>query len=68
MESTFRIITKSITWQASGLLSMALIGYLFTGSITASSGIAVAGSLTGFVCYILHEAAWSKVRWGRKSA
>ncbi len=65
MDSTIRLITKSITWQVSGLIVMTLIGYLFTGSITAGGGIALASALIGFVSYFMHEMLWSKVTWGR---
>lgn len=47
---------------------MTIIGYLFTGSFAASSGIAIAGSIAGFIAYFLHELVWSKVKWGAVSA
>jgi len=65
MDSKTRILIKAITWQVMGLFSMMLIGFLFTGSLTASGGIAVVGAVTGFVCYFVHEIAWSKISWGR---
>jgi len=65
MDSTLRLITKSATWQIAGLFTMMLIGFLFTNSITASGGIAIAGSIAGFLSYFVHEKAWSKIRWGR---
>ena len=68
MDSTVRTIAKSVTWQMMGLLSMTLVGYLFTHSLTASSGIAIASGATGFVAYFLHERAWSRVHWGRSIA
>jgi len=43
-----------------------LIGFLFTSSISASGGIAIAGSIVGFLSYFLHEMVWGKIRWGRK--
>lgn len=65
MDSKTRILIKAITWQVMGLFSMMLIGFLFTGSLAASGGIAVVGAVTGFVCYFVHEIAWSKISWGR---
>lgn len=65
MDTTPRLITKSITWQVSGLVVMTLIGYLFTGSVSAGGGIAIASALVGFVSYFMHEMAWSKIGWGR---
>ena len=65
MDSATRIFTKAVTWQIAGFFSMMLIGYLFTGSVAASSGIAFVGSVAGFVSYFIHEMAWSRVAWGR---
>ncbi len=65
MDTTTRLIIKSATWQIAGLLSMTLIGFLFTGSFAASSGIAIAGSMAGFVSYFLHEVIWSRIKWGQ---
>ena len=67
MDTTSRLITKSITWQVSGLVVMTLIGYLFTNSFTAGGGIAIASALVGFISYFMHEMLWSKVGWGRRS-
>lgn len=66
MDSTKRLVSKAVTWQVSGLFVMTLVGYLFTGSVTAGGGIAIVGSIVGFVSYFLHELLWSKVRWGRQ--
>lgn len=68
MDSTIRLLTKAVTWQVAGFFSMMLIGFLFTGSVAASSGIAFAGSVAGFVSYFLHEMAWARVSWGRGMA
>ena len=65
METTTRLITKSLTWQAMGLIVMTLVGYVFTGSVAAGGGIALASAMVGFLSYFMHEMAWSRVRWGR---
>lgn len=65
MDSKIRLIVKAVTWQVAGLFSMMLIGFLFTGSVAASGGIALVGAATGFIAYLLHEMAWSKVSWGK---
>ncbi|MEO9874353.1 MAG: DUF2061 domain-containing protein [Anderseniella sp.] len=67
MDTTTRTIAKSATWQIAGFVTMTLIGFLFTNSIAASSGIAIAGSITGFLSYFVHEVFWSKISWGRKA-
>jgi uncharacterized membrane protein len=66
MESKARTVAKALSWQGLGLITMTLIGYLFTGSVGAGGTMAVVASLTGFVCYIAHESAWNRVRWGRR--
>ena len=68
MDTSVRMLLKSITWQASGLIVMTLVGFYFTGSLTAGGGIAVVGSLIGFAAYFLHELLWSKVQWGRSAS
>ena len=67
MDSKSRLLTKAVTWQVTGLFTMMLISFLFTGSIAASGAIAITGSITGFVAYIAHELAWSKIVWGVQS-
>jgi len=66
MDTKTRLLAKSLTWQASGFVSMMGISYLFSGSFSASMGIALTGMVSGFTCYFLHELAWTKVRWGRR--
>jgi len=65
MDTRKRTILKALTWQTSGLIMTALIGFLFTGSMTAAGGLAVAGTATGTVTYVIHERLWASVRWGR---
>ena len=64
MDSKFRLLTKAVTWQIAGFFTMMLISFLFTGSVAASGAIAITGSISGFVAYIAHELAWSKIVWG----
>ena len=67
MDSKFRLLAKAVTWQVAGFFTMMLISFLFTGSVTASGAIAITGSIAGFVAYIAHELAWSKIAWGVQS-
>lgn len=59
MSNTGRIIAKAITWQASGLIMMTLLGYLYTGSLQSGGSLALTSMVIGFVCYVLHEQAWN---------
>jgi len=65
MESPTRTIAKAVSWQLLGLLSMTLIGYLFTGSVAAAGSLAVVTTIIGAVCYVLHERLWNRIAWGR---
>lgn len=49
-----------------GLLSMAGVGYAATGSLAVGGGLAVANTIIGFICYVIYERVWSRIRWGRK--
>lgn len=66
MDSNIRLIAKSLSWQLMGVILMTLIGYVFTGSVAAGGGIAVAGALTGLCTYFVHEKLWGLVGWGRR--
>lgn len=63
-ETTGRSLVKTLTWRITGSSSTFLIAYLITGSIGASSGIAVVQMIANTVLYLIHERAWSRVRWG----
>ena len=65
METKRRLLAKSLTWQASGFVVMALISYVVSGSFTASLSIALGGMVSGFVAFFVHELAWANVGWGR---
>ena len=67
MDSKIRLLTKAVTWQVAGFLTMMLISFIFTGSVAASGAISIAGSISGFFSYFVHELAWSKIAWGVKS-
>jgi len=68
METTARTITKAATWQLLGIATGTAIGFLFTGSVAASGGIALTGALTGVVFYVAHEKLWARVPWGLRAA
>ena len=65
MESNVRIAAKAATWQASGLIVMAVVGFLFTGSLAAGGGLAVVSTAIGSISFFLHEKVWAQIRWGR---
>ncbi len=65
MESTTRSLIKAICWQLLGLTSMSLVGFAMTGSFAVGGAIAVINTAIGFVCYVVYERLWARVRWGR---
>ncbi|MEM9736177.1 MAG: DUF2061 domain-containing protein [Pseudomonadota bacterium] len=65
MDSTKRTVAKSLTWQTTGLISMAILGYIFTGSLGSAGTLALVSTALGTVTYVLHEKAWARIRWGR---
>jgi uncharacterized membrane protein len=65
MDSGKRTVLKAVLWQGLGLGSMALVGFLATGSAALGGGIALANAVIGLVCYVVYERAWARIRWGR---
>lgn len=67
MDTPARTFTKALTWQAMGLAMMTLIGFAATGSLSAGGLIAAVSSAISLVTYVLHERAWARISWGRKT-
>lgn len=65
METTRRAIAKAACWQLIGLAVMTLVGYLFTGSVSAGGRLAATSAATGMLCYVAHEKVWARIGWGR---
>jgi len=65
METRKRSIIKAVIWNLIGFFSMALIGWLVTGSTVLGGGIAVANTIVGLSCYIIYERIWCRIQWGR---
>ncbi|RLQ89161.1 DUF2061 domain-containing protein [Notoacmeibacter ruber] len=64
METRKRSLVKAVSWQAWGLLMMVLLGFFFTGSISAGGQLALLSTAIGFLCYLLHERLWAAIHWG----
>lgn len=65
METGKRTLAKALSWQAVGLLSMTALGYVFTGSVSASGRLALLSAAIGAGAYVVHERLWAAIRWGR---
>jgi len=64
-ETTGSSLVKTLTWRVTGSSSTFLIAYLITGSIGASTGIALVQMAVNTLLYLIHERIWSRVHWGR---
>ena len=65
METKTRTLVKSGLWTALGLVVMALVGFLFTGSLSTGGTMAAINAALGFVMYAGYERLWSRITWGR---
>ena len=67
MDTHSRTLAKAATWQTAGLIMMAGLGYLFTGSFVQGGALALTSCILSLGSYILHERLWAQVGWGRQS-
>jgi len=65
METRTRSLVKALIWNIIGLASMALVGFLATGSVALGGAMALINTAIGFTLYLVYERLWSRVRWGR---
>ncbi len=68
MDSTKRTWIKAVFWQALGMVSMVIVGFLFTGSLRAGGLMAVVNAAIGLTSYVMYERLWARIRWGRGNA
>lgn len=67
MDTGKRTILKAVLWNVLGLMMMALVGLIMTGSVALGGAMALMNTAIGLACYILYERAWSRISWGRVS-
>ena len=65
MDSRSRTLLKSTLWTLLGLVTMSLVGLVFTGSLALGGGMAAINAVLGFLCYLVYERVWAGIRWGR---
>ena len=56
---------KAVIWNVMGVASMALVGFVATGSWAVGGKIALINALIGLGFYLVYERIWSRVQWGR---
>jgi uncharacterized membrane protein len=65
METRARTLVKSLLWTLIGLVVMALVGLVFTGSLAVGGAMAAINATLGFLTYLVYERAWAHIGWGR---
>ena len=64
-ETRVRTIVKAVIWNLIGLIVMAVVGFLLTGSWGVGGAMAMINAVTGLTTYIVYERVWANIRWGR---
>lgn len=67
LESTWtRSLVKGLTWETSGLVTVAVISFVLTGDVmrAVKAGIVYFGLRVAM--YFVHERIWKKFRWGHR--
>ena len=65
MDGKYRSIVKALLWTLLGVITMALVGLIFTGSLATGGMMALINASLGFVCYLIYERIWARIAWGR---
>lgn len=65
MDTRARTIVKTVVWTLIGLVTMSVVGLIFTGSVSTGGAMALVNASIGFLSYMLYERLWSAIRWGR---
>ena len=65
METRKRSIVKAVVWNIIGLISMLVVGYIGTGSLSVGGVMALVNAGLGLTMYFLYERIWSGIQWGR---
>ena len=67
METRSRSFVKAVIWGATGLIVMALVGGVATGSVAVGGAVALINTGIGLVMYVAYERIWSRIGWGGMS-
>lgn len=65
-ESHRRSMTRSVLWRVMGIVLLALITYLVTGSWITTTLVTVLHHGTFIIVYYLHERFWLKIKWSSR--
>ena len=61
-----RSFAKGVTWEVSGLVTVAVVALLVTGNLLAALAIGAAVFPVRVGMYFLHERLWKHFKWGHR--
>lgn len=59
-----RSLVKGLTWELSGLATVAVIAYVLTGNALESMQAGGAFFTLRVLMYVSHERLWKRIKWG----
>ena len=65
MDSGKRTVIKAVLWNVIGLIVMAGVGLVVTGSAAIGGALALINTGIGLLTYVLYERLWTHITWGR---
>ncbi|RVD22195.1 DUF2061 domain-containing protein [Mesorhizobium sp. M4B.F.Ca.ET.017.02.2.1] len=68
MDTHSRSFAKALSWRATGTIDTMIISLVVTGSVKLAAAIGATEVVTKSLLYYLHERAWLKIPYGRKTA
>lgn len=60
-----RSLAKAISWRIIAFSILAIVTYLFTGSLKQTGLIALIYDTVQIALYFLHERLWERIGWGK---
>ncbi|PDQ21577.1 hypothetical protein CN311_07905 [Mesorhizobium sanjuanii] len=67
MDTHSRSFAKALSWRVTGTIDTIIISLVVTGSIKLAAAIGLTEVVTKSLLYYLHERAWLKIPYGRKT-
>ena len=67
MDTHSRSFAKALSWRVTGTVDTIIISLVVTGSIKLAAAIGLTEVITKSLLYYLHERAWLKISYGRKT-
>lgn len=67
MDTHSRSFAKTLSWRATGTIDTMIISLIVTGSVKLAATIGLTEVVTKSLLYYLHERAWLKIPYGRRT-